>query len=162
MFPWLVYNKQKNGGYCLPCVVFASTGYQGSTPGVLVSRPLTTLNKALELLRKHADKEHHRAAVVGADEFKKTMSNQQPSIQSQLNQALADRVAINRQKLESIMKTVVLCCRQNIAMRGHRDSAPDLERDLSGSVNHGNFLALLNFRVEAGDTVLGEHLSTAA
>ena len=41
-------------------------------------------------------------------------------------------------------------------------SVTDLERDLSGSDNHGNFLALLNFRIEAGDTVLGEHLSTAA
>jgi hypothetical protein len=28
--------------------------------------------------------------------------------------------------------------------------------------NHGNFVALLNFRIEAGDTVLQEHLSTAA
>ena len=32
---------------------------------------------------------------------------------------------------------------------------------MTGSGNHGNFLALLNFRVEAGDAVLGEHLSTA-
>ena len=47
-------------------------------------------------------------------------------------------------------------------MRGHHDSVTDLERDDSGSDNHGNFLALLNFRIEAGDTVLGEHLSTAA
>ena len=162
VFPWLVYSKQVNGGYCLPCILFASTGYQGSTPGVLVNRPLTAFNKALELLRKHADKEHHKAAVVRADEFKKTMSNQQPSIQIRLNRALAERVAINRQKLESIMKTVVLCGRQNIAMRGHRDSVADLERDVSGSDNHGNFLALLHFRIEAGDTVLGEHLSTAA
>ena len=43
-------------------------------------------------------------AVVKADEFKKTMTNQQPSIQSLLNQALAEKVAINRQKLGSIMK----------------------------------------------------------
>ena len=162
MFPWLVYSKQKNGGYCLPCVVFASTGYKGSNPGVLVSCPLTAFSKALEVLRKHADKGHHKAAVVRADEFKKTMTNQQPTIQSRLSQALAERVAINRQKLGSIMKTIVLCSRQNIAMRGHRDSVTDLERDVSGSDNHGNFLALLNFRIEASDTVLGEHLSTAA
>ena len=126
-FPWLVYSKQKNGGYCLPCVVFASTGYQGSNPGVLVSRPLTAFNKALELLRKHADKEHHKVAVVRADEFKKTMTNQQPTIQGRISRALAGRVAINRQKLGSIMKTIVLCGGQNIAMRGHRDSVTDLE-----------------------------------
>ena len=28
--------------------------------------------------------------------------------------------------------------------------------------NHGNFLALLHFRVQAGDQVLDEHLKTAA
>ena len=33
---------------------------------------------------------------------------------------------------------------------------------MDGSEKHGNFVALLNFRVEAGDTVLGEHLSSAA
>ena len=111
LFPWLVYSKQENGGYCLPCVLFASTGYQGSNPGVLVSRPLTAFNKALELLCKHADKEHHKAAVVRADQFKKIMTNQQPTIQGRINRALAERVAINRQKLGSIMKTIVLCGR---------------------------------------------------
>ena len=65
-------------------------------------------------------------------------------------------------KLESIIKTIVLCGRQNIALRGHRDSALDIERDVAGMDNHGNFVALLNFRIEAGDTILQEHMSTAA
>ena len=60
------------------------------------------------------------------------------------------------------MKTILFCSRQNIPLRGHRDNATDVERDVMGSDNHGNFLALLNFRIEAGDRVLGEHLSTAA
>ena len=38
----------------------------------------------------------------------------------------------------------------------------DIEKDASGTKNHGNFHALLKFRVDAGDTSLGEHLSTAA
>lgn len=57
------------------------------------------------------------------------------------------------------MKTVELCGRQNIALRGHRDSALDRERDVMGIENHGNFVALLNFRIDA---VLRDHLSTAA
>ena len=92
MFPWLVYSKQENGGYCLPYVLFASSGQQNSNPGVLVNRPHKSFNKALELFRKHVDKEHHKIAVVKADEFKKTMTNQQPNIQSRLNQALAEKV----------------------------------------------------------------------
>lgn len=78
-----IASKQENGGYYLPCVLFASTGYQGSNPGVLVSRPLIKFNKALEMLSKHAEKDHYKTAVVRADEFKKTITNQQPtSIQS--------------------------------------------------------------------------------
>ena len=86
VFPWLIYTKQENGGYCLPCVLFAPTGgYHGSNPGVLVNRPLTTFGKVLELLRKHAAKEHHLTAMVRTDEFRKTMTNQQPSIRSRLD-----------------------------------------------------------------------------
>lgn len=114
------------------------------------------------MLRKHADKEHHKSAIVRAEEFKWAMFGQQPNIQQRLSRSLADRISNNRQKLESIIKTIFLCGRQNIALRGHQGSALDIERDMAGMNNHGNFVALLNFRIEAGDTVLQEHLSTAA
>ena len=42
------------GGVCLPCVLFSSSGYNGSNPDVLVSQPLTAFHKALELFHKHA------------------------------------------------------------------------------------------------------------
>ena len=67
------------------------------------------IQQGFRIIRKHVDKEYHKA-----DELKKTMTNQQPSIESKLNQALAEKVAINRQKLGSIMKIIVLCGRQNI------------------------------------------------
>ena len=37
-----------------------------------------------------------------------------------------------------------------------------IERDVDDSQNHGNFVALLNFRIDAGDSVLEQHLSTPA
>ena len=84
------------------------------------------------------------------------MTHQQSDIRSQLNQAMADT---NHQKLSSIFKTIVLCGRQNIALRGHRDNATDIEKDPLDTENRGNFWALLNFR---GDIVLGEHLTGAS
>ena len=53
-----------------------------------------------------------------------------------------------------------LCVRA--LLRGHRDNATDIEKDPSSTENHGNFRALLNFRVDAGDNVLGDHLTTAS
>ena len=88
------------------------------------------------------------------------MRNQQSNIHCQMHQAMAERIAANHKKLTSIIKTIVLCGGQNIALHGHRDSAIDLEMDTSR--NYGNFWALLQFRVDAGDTILQEHLSTAS
>ena len=98
--------------------------------------------------------------MVEMDEFVKVMTNQQPSIRRRLNQATTEQIAVNRQKLNSIVETVLLCGRQNIPLRGHRDSNLDVE--LSPSTQHVNFWALLQFRVAAGDTVLESHLSQSS
>ena len=52
-----------------------------------------------------------------------------------------------------------LCERQGIALRGHHDDKPSVEED--PAKNHGNFLALLQFRVQSGDKVLLDHLKSA-
>ena len=160
LHPWLAYSEQRNGGFCTPCVLFATSGYHGSDPGILVQRPLVSFSKALEVLSKHGMKDYHKAAVVRADEFVQVMSNEKTDICSQMNHAMADRVASNRQKLASIIKTIIFCGRQNIGLRGHRDNAIDLEK--KPFVNHGNFLALLQFRIDAGDNILKEHLATSS
>ena len=161
-YPWLVISRHVNGGFCLPCALFAQSGYHGSDPGILVSHPLTMFTKALELFHKHANKGYHKEAVVRADKFVKVMSHKQPDIRSRLSQAKADMIALNCKKLASIFETIVLCGTQNIPLRGHRDNITDIERDLSQSENHGNFHTLLKFRVEAGDKMLGEHLATGS
>ena len=66
-----VYSKEKNGGFCLPCVFFATSGYRGQDPGVLVSRPLTNFKKALEQRDGHRKKEYHSTAITRANEFQR-------------------------------------------------------------------------------------------
>lgn len=160
-FPWLAYSKQENGGFSLPCVLFATSGYHQSALGILVQRPLTSFSKALELLRKHAASSHHQTAVTRADEFLKVMRNHQPDIRRQISQTIASQVSTNREILSSIIKVVILCGRQNLALRGHRDTT-DMENNDQFPANYGNFWALLNFRVDSGDSVLRDHLATAA
>ena len=88
------------------------------------------------------------------------MENVQPSIRTCLSEATAQQIATNRQKLHSIVETVVLCGRQNIPLRGHQDSTMDVEQ--TPNAQHGNFRALLQFRVAAGDTVLRDHLAQSS
>ena len=61
-------------------------------------------------------------------------------------------------KLLSIAKFVLLCDRQNIPLRGHRDDSKWLD-----SINHnpGNFQSILDFIVVSGDMVLKEHFQTS-
>ena len=81
------------------------------------------------------------------------MRSQKPDIRSQTNQA-------NRTKIGCIVETILLCRRHSIPLRGHCDNITDVERGTSE--NHGNFWALLRFRVEAGDTILGDHLAVSS
>ena len=53
---------------------------------------------------------------------------------------------------------IIFCGRQGIPLRGHCDDHTSVDSD--PLANHGNFMALLQFRIEAGDTVLSEHLLT--
>jgi len=49
-FKWLRYSKHDNGGYCLPCVLFARSGVQpGVDPDALVSKPFVNFRRATEL-----------------------------------------------------------------------------------------------------------------
>lgn len=57
------------------------------------------------------------------------------------------------------MKNIEVCGQQNIALCGHRGNATRMKKNILGTANRGNFLTLLSFRVEAGDAVLGEHLT---
>ena len=113
-YQWLRYSEQDDGGYCLPCALFfrATVSFRSDHPGVLVTKPLKNFQKALEILNKHEGKQFHKSSVVQMDEFVKVMTNQQPSIRTRLNQATAKQIAANRQKLCSIVETIVLCGRQ--------------------------------------------------
>lgn len=157
-YPWLNYSKQEDGGYCLPCVMFYTSKNFRAQAGVLVSYALTDFKHAIDSLQKHEQKEYHKEAVVKIETFVKVMSGQHDSVSIQINNAAKELVARNRKTLQSIFETIILCGRQNISLRGHRDAGTDLERACEG---HGNFLALLHFRISSGDTLLKEHLTTA-
>ena len=75
---------------------------------------------------------------------------------SSKERAVSKQIKVNRAKLLSILKTVVLCGKQNTPLRGHRDDSRYLSSDSSHKC--GNFQALLDFRTDVGDNVLKQHL----
>ena len=82
------------------------------------------------------------------------MSQPEKTIAAQLDNRRAALIDKNRELIKSVAKTVYLCGKQGISLRGHRDDST-----ASQSVNHGNFLELLRFRSDGGDLRLTEHLA---
>ena len=70
------------------------------------------------------------------DEFVRVMLGSQPSITPQLHEIHASQIAKNRQKIKSIVGTIILCGRQNIPLRGHHDSMTDWEFDNRRDCGH--------------------------
>ena len=98
----------------------------------------------------------HKDAVLEMIEFKKLMANQSLAIDQTQNKIAAERVFTNGKKLDSILMTVILCGRENLALRGHRDDSQHYDDSV------GKFQALLDFAVECEDKVLEEHFKTCS
>lgn len=147
-----MYSESTDGGYCKYCLLFGTYGPLDLRLGVLVSKPLVNFKKASEKLEKHFKFQFHKFAVESAMSFQ---ANTAP-IDQQLNTIHQKRIAENRSKLRSIVETVIFCGRQGIALCGHRDYRTVVNEDPDH--NHGNFWALLNFRISAGDNILEQHL----
>jgi len=122
-----------------------------NAPGVLVSSALKSLNKATDILEEH-HKEFHIAVSVKGENLIKIMQKPQKAISSIIDTQRSTLIHKNPKLLHSIISCIVYCGRQNIALRGHVEST-------DGGNNPGNFLALIEFRTDAGDEVLTNHFS---
>ena len=115
----------------------------------LVTKPLQLWSSAASMLKEHdTQSEVHKTALLKSSEFLKYHNS---DVLQQLNSTWMAQIAENRQKLKSIVKCIIFCGKQGIALRGHVEY---------GSLNSGNFLELLNFRAEVSDKVLQKHLQS--
>jgi len=58
----------------------------------------------------------------------------------------------NRERLKPIIQSIIFLGQQNIALRRHRENNNlTYTTSYSSTINQGNFLELLKFRISAGD-----------
>ncbi|XP_060845763.1 zinc finger MYM-type protein 1-like [Rhopalosiphum padi] len=147
-FNWLAYSKIKNGAYCKFCVVFSKCGGIGNQPlNKLVLEAFDAWKKALE-------------NVVTISLLFLMLIILLVYIQNNNHQllrllTLIAKIKENRAKLIPIIECLILCGRQEIALRGHRDSGKINVND--DSINDGNFRAILRYRGK-GDEFLKQNL----
>lgn len=157
---WLSYSQKLDGAFCKYCVLFSTKevgAHKNQNTGKLVSEPFKKWNHAVEYFKNHDSLKYHQRCFEIYSNLKKINEKSIISIDKILDKKKAEEVYKNRQILCSIIKTVIFCGKQGIALRGHSDYGP-LNLTEETNKNEGNFRALLKFRVEAGDDVLEKHL----
>ena len=90
----------------------------------LYKEPLCDWQSAPKTLTEHDEKSIlHKTAVLKATEPKRVVQGKSEGIAELCNRAINKRIQCNRKILSSVVETVILAGRQNIALRGHRDDS---------------------------------------
>ena len=159
-FSWLAYSQYLDGCFCIPCLLFGrKTGHRvAARLKKLFTEPYTYWASACSRFKDHEQRSAvHIVSVLIMENFRQRMEHQQRSVTEAANKVVREGINSNRAKIKSIVKTVVLCGQQNLALTGHRDDAKHYDDPLN---NPGNFQVLLNFRIDSGDKVLENHFKT--
>ena len=146
--PWLAYSHSQPGALCRYCVLFSQKVTRG-LQGAFIVNPLTNYKDFHGAATRHANCAWHKASQCDATNFIATMTRKCTLVDQQLHTEQSRIVDENRKKLYPIVSSIVYCGTHDIPLRGKTSSS-------------GNLHDLLDFRVEAGDTVLKNHLLTAS
>lgn len=156
---WLMMGNE--GGFCLHCKLFCTHTNKPKSAGSFTAKPYTCYSKS-KLCQIHEESQYHQAATKASVAFIALLEGKRTSI-SQLVQGKSSKHGKqNRARLHSIVKTIIHCSRQNIALRGHRNETFDVvsqplcaaingKEVMLGDVNSGNFRQSIRFRIDAGD-----------
>lgn len=151
------FSKKLDGAFCKYCVGFApnGAGKQGLPLGRLVRTEYSDWRHAQEDFRKHELTAYHANSKLDADNFLAVHNRQKLDILCQIDKSVKEKVEENRRLLSPVIKTVIFCGRQGLALRGHRDGylLDNVEGEQMFTENEGNFRALLRLRVESGDDI---------
>ena len=119
--------------------------------------PLSDWSSAKAKFHAHEENsEVHKTALLTMQTVTGVKTNKIKPIDQIQDKILDKNITANRNKLAPVVKTIMLCARHNIPLRGHRDDSSYYDQH-----DCGNFQALLGFRVDSSDEVLQNHFETA-
>lgn len=139
---WLRYSVLNDALYCAPCLLFGKSDAKEKT----FINPVTDWSNISGYFKRHekSDSSHYKFFEM-ADNFLQITSDSKPSISVSLESSRAKQVEINKHILRKIIENLILCGRQNIAIRGHTE-------------DRSNFMAILQY-LATEDEVLHNHLT---
>ena len=144
---WLVYSPVMKGPLCKFCVLFRQHVDRG-VQGAFIRVPCWKYKDFGLAARKHIETSWHKQSLSDAKMFISSLNHPENSIVSTINRNNQNLISENRAKLAPIVSTIIFCGSNDLALRGKTNES-------------GNFRELLNFRMEAGDEILRNHLETS-
>ena len=146
-YPFLVYSRYLDALFCLPCVLFSKSKENNFTK----ISGLSKWYKTGEKVEEHCSSSVHDRSMSRLEEFKGRFQNPQSTILYTTDKTQQERVEHNTKRLKWIIEVVILCGKQCLPLRGHREN-------INGSShNSGNF-AILKPLSRTNET-LEEHLT---
>ncbi|KAL4132403.1 hypothetical protein QTP88_009557 [Uroleucon formosanum] len=126
----------------------------------LVKKPFKNWKDAIEVFNNHTNCEYHKTCILKGTCAKQILKKKVEPIDIQIDSGIKRKIIENRKNLIPIIETIIFCGRQNLSLRGHRDTGPlNLTEP---NKNDGNFRSLLRFRAKSGDVALKTHLETCS
>lgn len=123
--------------------------------GVMAKKGFTNWKKATGTFNSHASLKYHTDCAADDERFKQTWARPGLSIENRINQGRQQQILKNRRRLVPIIEEVLLCGRQELALRGHCNISISEETQK----NEGNFRAVLRYTakvdVDLQDTLEG-------
>ncbi|XP_060844010.1 zinc finger MYM-type protein 1-like [Rhopalosiphum padi] len=153
-----------NGAYCKYCVAFTKNeaGVNNQKLGAFVLKKYDDWKHALEDFKNHSNLEYHKKSLLDADNFLNMLKNPSRAIDKIIDNEKTKQILQNRKNIIPIIEAVILCGRQNLALRGHRDSGK-IEINDSKVINdksEGNFREIIRYRAQ-GDIEMKTYLESS-
>ena len=134
-YSWLSYSSHVDGVFCKSCAIFAPEKVGGHTPGQFVSKPFNSWIKMSEISKAHMQLEYHQTSIARMKEFVSRYEHPTAAVNVVMDTAAKQLMVKNKKVIESLLKITMLCGRQRLPLRGHRDDNVDFEQ--GGSSNQG-------------------------
>ena len=155
-YTWLVYSPSQMGGFCKYCVMHNNPSDPRAQKRPLVTAPFQKLKKATGkngALERHQKMQCHQLALEAGIAIIRSVQKPKETLPYRISTQNQEMFEKNMNALRAIISTIILCGKQNIPLRGHRD-------DSTGTAsNKGNFHAILML-LGNSDKNLQEHLLT--
>lgn len=142
LYPWLEYSPTSQAAYCYSCRAFPSLTNKACrgqhTEPAFVNVGFKNWPKAIRSFNKHQSSIPHKESTVKIAGLKSTVIVGDVTVQ--VNKQYSIEVENNRLYFNCLLDSLLYCCRQGIAVRGHRED--------DNSLNKGNFLELMELRAK--------------